>query len=74
MGSATGTSMSLGLISIAKDLGFTWKLQIETDATAAVGVCRRRGLGKIRHLDVQALRIQDAVRQRQVALVNVDDA
>ena len=38
------------------------------DASAAIGVAQRKGIGRIRHLDTQSLWIQDAVRQRKVAL------
>ena len=38
------------------------RLNVHTDATAAIGICRRRGLGKIRHLAVSDLWVQDKVR------------
>ena len=49
-GICKGASISMGLTSVAADLGFNWSLRIKTDATAAIGITRRRGLGKIRHL------------------------
>ena len=52
-------TQALGLQSIAKDLGFTFKIRVHSDATAALGICRRRGLGKVRHLDVADLWAQD---------------
>ena len=73
-GICEGSSISLGLISIAKDLGCNWDLVIETDATAAIGICRRRGLGKIRHLAVADLWVQDRVRSGDVILRKVAGA
>ena len=35
---------------------------MQTDATAAIGICRRRGLGKIRHLATADLLVQDQLR------------
>ena len=64
----TGSSNSLGLVSIACDLGLKWDLVVQTDASAAVGICRRRGLGKIRHLAVADLWVQDKVRSGAFAL------
>ena len=61
-GITRGASTSLGLLAIAKDLGLTWDLTLFTDASAAIGVCRRRGLGKIRHLAVADLWVQDRLR------------
>ena len=50
-GVCRGASHALGLQSLAKDLGIPLALEVLADATAAIGICRRRGLGKIRHLD-----------------------
>ena len=61
-GVCKGTSIGLGLQSVARDLGFTWQLKTRTDASAAVEVCRRRGLGKIRHLATADLWIQERLR------------
>ena len=58
-GIAAGITQGLGMQSIARDLGFTIAIKVHTDATAALGICRRRGLGKIRHLDVTDLRCQE---------------
>ena len=38
---------------------------------AAIGIARRRGLGKIRHLDVEDLWVQSKVRDKIVDLVKV---
>ena len=61
-GITKGASNSMGLRSIAEDLGFTWALALHTDSTAAVGICRRRGLGRIRHLAAADLWVQDRIR------------
>ena len=70
-GICKGSSISLGLVSIAKDLGFHWALTVQTDATAAIGICRRRGLGRIRHLAVADLWVQDKVRSGAFSLKKV---
>ena len=54
-----GASTGLGLVSIARDLGLNWTLHLETDASAAVGICRRRGLGKTMHLATSDLWVQE---------------
>ena len=66
-----GITQALGLQSIAKDLGFQYKIRVHSDATAALGMCRRRGLGKVRHLDVADLWAQAKVRTGVVELVKV---
>ena len=58
--------------SVAKDLGLTWAITIRTDASAAIGVCRRRGLGKIRHLATSDLWIHERLRAGDVVLDKVE--
>ena len=71
-GICRGAAQAIGLRSIAKDLNIQLTLDILTDATAAIGVCRRRGLGKIRHLHTADLWVQDRVRQKDFTLTKVD--
>ena len=61
----------MGLRSVAQDLGMQWEIDIQTDATAAIGICRRRGLGKIRHLAVADLWVQDKVKTGDFTLNKV---
>ena len=64
-------AQGLGLQSIAKNLGFDLKVRLHSDATADIGICRRRGLGEIRHLDVADLWAQDKVRSGAVELCEI---
>ena len=70
-GIAAGITQGIGMQSIARDLGFKIGVRVHTDATAALGICRRRGLGKIRHLDVTDLWCQEKVRDGTVQLLKV---
>ena len=54
-----------------KDLGIDLEVEVLTDATAAIGICRRRGLGKIRHLAVADLWVQERLRSGDFALTKV---
>ena len=65
-GIAKGIAHGIGLQSIATDLGISFSLQLRTDATAAMGMCRRLGIGKIRHLDTSLLWVQEKVRSGAV--------
>ena len=73
-GICRGASRALGLQAVARDLGLPFELEILTDATAAIGICRRRGLGKIRHLAVADLWVQDRLRAGDFALTKVAGA
>ena len=54
-----------------RDIGAAAEAHLQVDASAAIGIAQRKGLGKVRHLDCQALWIQDAVRQRRIHLEKV---
>ena len=81
-GMVKGASQSLGLRGIADDLGVTYKepIQINTDASAAIGIGSRLGLGKVRHIEVNQLWLQDKVYKGEITLnkvgtdVNIADA
>ena len=45
-GLCKGASMALGLRSVADDLGITYDLTLQADATAAIGMARRAELVK----------------------------
>ena len=51
---------AMGLVAYAYDLGIALKPTVHTDASAALGIAQRRGLGKVRHVRTQALWIQQA--------------
>ena len=46
-------------------------INIWSDATAAIGIARRKGLGKIRHLACTDLWVQDKIRSKQIVLQKV---
>ena len=70
-GTSKGASTGLGMQNIAKYLGFDIPVRIRSDACAAIGIARRRKLGKIRHLDVEDLWVQQRIRDRNVDPVKV---
>ena len=70
-GIAKGIQHALGFNSMATDISFAKPLHVHSDATAAIGIARRRGLGKLRHLDVEDLWVQEQVRNKKVHLHKV---
>ena len=57
--------------SFSKDLGLEFKIEILSDATAAIGMSRRLGIGKVRHLDTSLLWIQSKIRDGSVKVGKV---
>ena len=70
-GICKGAAQGLGLRALAKDLGLKWEITVGTDAAAAIGICRRRGIGKIRHLATADLWVQDRVKKGDFKLIKV---
>ena len=60
---------AIGVQTICRDLGWESKLRVHSDAAAAIRIARRRGWGKIRHLDVEGLWVQAMVGEKVVDLV-----
>ena len=71
VGIVRGASQAMGFKSMCHDLGFQVKLYLKTDASAAIGICRRRGLGRIRHLAVSDLWVQEKLRNNGFSLKNI---
>ena len=65
-----GAQQGLGVRSLAMDLGIELgpAVDLEVDASAACGMISRHGLGKVRHIAVNELWLQDAVRGKRVRL------
>ena len=62
-GCVKGAAEGLGLVSLLSDLGMlNTELQLWTDSSAAIGIARRSGIGKVRHLAVALLWIQERLR------------
>ena len=73
-GIAKGAAQGIGLKSLARELGIELEVLILTDAAAAIGIARRRGLGRIRHLDVTDLWLQERVRSKDIMVDKVAGA
>jgi len=58
----------LGIQSVLADFGITAKLELHSDATAAIGICKRQGLGRVRHLATADLWVQQKLRSRELKL------
>ena len=71
-GICKGASKGIGLRSTLADLGIHRGLEIKSDAAAAIGICKRRGLGKVRHLSVADLWVQDHIRTGDFVLNKVE--
>ena len=60
------TSEGLGMISIMKEFGIDCDLTVKSDAVAAIGIVKRQGLGRVRHLAVADLWVQQRSKAGEV--------
>jgi hypothetical protein len=65
-------SALVGFVNLLADFGRTLPAVLCLDASATIGIASRRGVGKIRHLDVDTLWLQWLVTHRKVKLEKVD--
>ena len=70
-GVVKGSAAGLGMLSLLADLGARIRLRVWTDSTASIGICKRQGLGKVHHLDVQDLWVQQRVRSGDFDLYKI---
>ena len=54
-GMVKGGSNALGIRGIVSDLGVQASVRLHTDSSAAKGISNRRGLGKVRHIELSEL-------------------
>ena len=70
-GLVKSVAIGLGAKAMAKDLGVELAVRVRYDATAGAGIANRRGVGRVRHLDTQALWIQRHIQEGRVKLTKV---
>ena len=58
-GATKAAAIALGMKSLMRDFGILTAPRVWTDSSAALGMCGRQGLGKVRHLDCAYLYIQN---------------
>ena len=71
IGTVKAATEALGIISLGKDLGIYLQARLHVDASAAIGILDRRGVGRVRHLDVGMLWMQEQRLRRVLDLQKV---
>ena len=66
-------TIALGVQSLCVDLGVICgaPIELKSDASAAIGICNRIGLGKVRHIEVNQLWLQEKVAQKKMLITKV---
>ena len=66
-----GSSQSLGLQALMKDLNVTGNIKVLTDASTGKTIASRRGLGRVRHIGVSHLWIQEQITNGSMELTKI---
>ncbi len=70
-GIVKAAAMGLGVKGLMGDLGVGVVVQVNTDSSAAKSITVRRGAGRVRHIDVRKLWVQDRVAKGELKIVKV---
>ena len=72
-GLVKGASQAIGLRSMLEDFQVPFKalITLMSDASAAIGIASRRGMGKVRHIEVAQLWLQEKIDKEVFRLVKV---
>ena len=72
-GLVKAAAQSLGIKAMLRDFGVNHPISISvrSDSSAAISTAQRRGFGKVRHIEVNQLWLQERVANRELTLVKV---
>ena len=62
---------TLGMIAMLKDFGVRLTGEVHGDASAALGIINRKGLGRTRHIDTGLLWIQQTAAEKRLSYLKV---
>ena len=66
-----GASVALGIVGMLGDFGCKVNIVMHTDSSAAKGIGSRRGLGKVRHIELSQLWLQEKVVTGAVSIQKI---
>ena len=65
------TSVAIGIRSLLQDMNIERKVRVKTDASAAKGMAQRKGIGKVRHIEVNQLWVQEKIASGEIEVEKV---
>ena len=54
------------------DFGVRTGVRIRIDASAAVGIATRRGIGRVRHIELNELWLQDQIARKRICIEKIE--
>ena len=71
-GIVKGATNALGISGVLKDLSINLAVAVSTDSSAAKGIANRRGLGKLRHIELNELWVQELVTKGRIVIYKIN--
>ena len=66
-----GAAAGIGLVNLAADYGRPLRLRLQADATGAIGIARRRGAGRVRHIETGTLWLQRHITAKTIDVTKI---
>ncbi len=63
--------MGFGMTGLLSGLGVELKAQVNAESSAAKSIASRRGAGRVRHIEVRELWVQDRVAKEELSVAKV---
>ena len=70
----SGVSESLGIKAFLEEIGRKATVEVCSDSSSAISIASRLGQGRLKHLEIRQLKIQEYVRRKMIYLTKVDTA
>ena len=70
-GIVKAAAMGLGMRGLMEDLGLSVEVQVNTDSSAAKSITARKGAGRVRHIEVRELWVQERAAKAELKIVKV---
>ena len=70
-GIVKGGSQGLGMKSMLGDMGVIVKVMIRTDASAAKSMATKKVMGRVRHIEVRGMWVQDKLAKKELEIMKV---
>ena len=70
-GIVKAATMGLGMKGLMADLGLEMKVRVNMDSRAARSIASRKGAGRVRHIEVRVLLVQDRVAKAELEMKKV---
>ena len=68
----TGVAEALAVQALAEEVVWKMSVRVHTGSSAAKAVVSRRGLGKLRHIELKYLWVQELVQDQRIAIKKIN--